>query len=153
VLIGVALTILHVPLALPLAVMVFIAAFIPIVGAVSAGALATAVALVSQGPVTALIVLAVVVLIFELESHVLHPLIMSRAVSLHPLAVLLALTAGTILGGIIGAILAVPAASVAWAAVKAWQGEPVATNENPHRGIKPWRKKPKAVAASESTEG
>lgn len=120
-LIGIGLAILGVPLALPLAVIVFIAAFIPIVGATAAGTLATAVALVSQGPLVAIIVVAIVVGVNQLESHLLQPFIMGRAVSLHPLAVLLALVAGTILGGIVGAILAVPFASVTWAAIKAWR--------------------------------
>lgn len=121
VLIGTALAIMHVPLALPLATIIFISAFIPILGATVAGALATAVALVSQGPIVAIVVLGIVVLINQLESHLLHPFITGRAVSLHPLVVLLALVAGTILGGIIGAILAVPFASVVWASIKAWR--------------------------------
>lgn len=125
VVVGVALTILHVPLALALAVLVFITAFIPIIGAPLAGALAAAVALVFNGPVVALIVIGVIIAVHLLEGNLFHPVIMGHAVSLHPLVILLALTAGTILGGIVGAILAVPAASVVWAAIKAWNNETV----------------------------
>jgi predicted PurR-regulated permease PerM len=120
VIIGLALFIMHVPLALPLAVLVFITAFIPIIGAPIAGALAAGVALVFNGPVVAVIVIAVIVAVHLTESHLLQPFIMGHSVSLHPLAILLGLTAGTILGGIVGAILAVPATSVIWAAMKAW---------------------------------
>lgn len=121
--IGAGLLILQVPLAIPLAVFVFVTAFIPVVGATLAGILAALVALVFNGPVVALIVVGIVVLVNQLEGNLLQPLIMGRALSLHPLVILLALTAGTILGGIVGAILSVPAASVVWTAIKAWQGD------------------------------
>ncbi|MBC7290722.1 MAG: AI-2E family transporter, partial [Actinotalea sp.] len=118
--IGLALVVLGVPLALPLAVLVFIGAFIPILGATLAGTFATLVALVSDGPVTALIVLAVVIGVNQLEGNFLEPVVLGRTLHLHPLAVLLALTAGTILSGIVGALLAVPLAAVAWTVVSAW---------------------------------
>ncbi|WP_298454995.1 AI-2E family transporter [uncultured Cellulomonas sp.] len=118
--IGLALVILGVPLALPLATVVFLGAFIPLVGATVAGILAGLVALVSNGPTTALIVLAVVVAVNQLEGDLLQPVVMGKALSLHPLAILLALTAGTILSGIIGALLAVPIAAVAWTVIKEW---------------------------------
>ena len=121
IIIGGALAILRVPLALPLAVVVFIGAFIPLVGATVAGILAALIALVSNGPVTALIVVAVVVAVNQIEGDVLAPIVLGRSLRLHPLAILLALAAGTILAGIIGAILAVPFAAVAWAAVKTWR--------------------------------
>ena len=76
-----------------------------------------------NGPVAALFVVGIVILVNQLEGNLLQPLIMGRALSLHPLVILLALTAGTILGGIVGAILSVPAASVVWTAVKAWSGD------------------------------
>ena len=104
--------ILRVPLALPLAVVVFIGAFIPLVGATVAGILAALIALVSNGLVTALIVVAVVVAVNQIEGDVLAPIVLGRSLRLHPLAILLALTAGTILAGIVGAILAVPIAAV-----------------------------------------
>jgi predicted PurR-regulated permease PerM len=118
--IGLALVILGVPLALPLAAIVFIGAFIPLVGATLAGVLAALVALVANGPVTALIVIIVVVVVNQLEGNFLQPVVMGRTLSVHALVILLALTAGTILAGIIGAILSVPLAAVSWAAIKAW---------------------------------
>lgn len=121
--IGLALIILGVPLALPLAAIVFIGAFIPLVGATLAGALATVIALVTNGPVTALIVLGVVVLVNQLEGNFLQPVVMGHTLSVHPLVILVALTAGTVLAGIIGAILAVPLTAVAWAGIKAWNAE------------------------------
>jgi predicted PurR-regulated permease PerM len=119
--IGGALAILRVQLALPLAVVVFIGAFVPLVGATVAGIPAALIALVSNGLVTALIVVAVVVAVNQIEGDVLAPIVLGRSLRLHPLAILLALTAGTILAGIVGAILAVPFAAVAWATVKTWR--------------------------------
>ncbi len=121
VLIGIALAILGVPLALPLAVLVFLGAFVPLLGATVAGALAALVALVSNGPVTALIVLAVVVAVNQIEGDVLAPIVLGRSVSLHPLAILLALSAGTVVAGIVGAILSVPLAAVGWTVIKTWR--------------------------------
>ncbi len=121
--IGLALFILQGPLALPLAVLIFIGGFVPIVGATVAGVLAALVALVANGPVAALVVIGVVVLVNQLEGNFLQPVVMGRSVSLHSLVILLALTAGTILGGIVGAILAVPVAAVAWAVIQVWTGD------------------------------
>jgi predicted PurR-regulated permease PerM len=119
--IGVALAILGVPLALPLAVVVFLGAFIPLLGATVAGALAALVALVANGPVVALIVLGVVIAVNQLEGDVLAPIVLGRALALHPLAILLALTAGTIVAGVVGALLSVPLVAVAWTAVVSWR--------------------------------
>lgn len=119
--IGAGLLILRVPLAIPLTVLVFVTAFIPVVGATVAGVVAALVALVTGGPVTALIVVGIVILVNQLEGNLLQPVIMGRSLDLHPLAILLALTAGTVLGGVIGAVLAVPAASVLWTAIKSWK--------------------------------
>ena len=124
VVIGGALAILRVPLALPLAVVVFIGAFVPIVGATVAGVLAALIALVSNGPVSALIVIGVVIAVNQLEGDLLAPVVLGRSLRLHPLAVLLALSAGTIVAGIIGAILAVPFAALAWAIVTTWRATP-----------------------------
>ncbi|GAA2234799.1 AI-2E family transporter [Herbiconiux moechotypicola] len=118
--IGIGLAILQVPLALPLAVIVFIGAFIPIVGATVAGILAALVALVANGPVVALIVVAIVIAVNQLEGNFLQPVVQAKSLKLHPLVILVALTAGTILGGIIGAVISVPIAAVAWAILKAW---------------------------------
>lgn len=127
VLIGAALWILQVPLALPLAMIVFVGAFIPIVGATVAGVVAALVALVTNDLTTALIVGAVVVAVNQLEGNLLAPVVLGRSLRLHALVILLALTAGTILGGIIGTFLAVPLAAVAWAIIKAWNESDDAT--------------------------
>lgn len=120
--IGVALWIIGVPLALPLAVVVFITAFIPLVGATAAGILAALVALVAVGPFQALLVVIVVVVVNQLEGNFLQPVVMARSLNLHALVVLVGLTAGTILAGIIGAVLSVPIAAVAWGIVSVWNG-------------------------------
>ncbi|MBC7442702.1 MAG: AI-2E family transporter [Ramlibacter sp.] len=122
VLIGAGLAILQVPLALPLAVIVFLTAFIPLIGATIAGILAALVALVANGPIVALIVVAIVVVVNQLEGDLLNPVVMAGALKLHPLVILIALTAGTILGGIAGAVLAVPLVAVGWAVIKVWDG-------------------------------
>jgi putative heme transporter len=106
--VGTGLAIMHVPLALPLASLVFLGAFIPLVGAVIAGFLAVVVALLAKGIVYALLTLGLLVVINQLESHLLQPLVMGRAVSIHPLAVVLAISTGGVLAGIVGALLAVP---------------------------------------------
>jgi predicted PurR-regulated permease PerM len=116
--IGLALWILQVEFALPLAALVFLGAFIPIVGATLSGAVAVAVALVTRGPVIALIVLAAVIAIQQLEGHVLQPFIMGRAVAIHPLAVIIAIATGVILAGIIGALVAVPIVAVLNTAIR-----------------------------------
>ena len=131
--IGVALAILQVPLALPLAVIVFLTAFIPIVGATAAGILAALVALVANGPLAALIVIIVVIAVNQLEGNFLQPVVMARSLKLHPLIVLIALTIGTVLAGIVGAVLAVPIAAVAWGIVSVWNG--------PDRPAEPARQK------------
>jgi putative heme transporter len=110
--IGLALVILRVPFAFPLAALVFLGAFIPIVGATVSGAVAVLVALVDQGLVVALILLGAVIAVQQLEGHVLQPLIMGRAVAIHPLAVIVAIAAGIVLAGIIGALVAVPIVAV-----------------------------------------
>jgi predicted PurR-regulated permease PerM len=106
--IGTGLAIMGIPLALPLASLVFLGAFIPLVGAVIAGFLAVVVALIAKGWIFALITLGLVIAVQQLEGHVLQPLVMGRAVSVHPLAVVLAIAGGAVLAGIVGALLAVP---------------------------------------------
>jgi predicted PurR-regulated permease PerM len=110
--IGIGAAILQVPLALPLAILVFLGSFVPIVGAVLTGTVAVLVALVAQGPVVALIMLGVVLLVQQIEGHVLQPFLMGHAVSLHPVAVLLAVAAGSFVAGILGALFAVPIVAV-----------------------------------------
>ncbi|HYO03337.1 MAG TPA: AI-2E family transporter [Mycobacterium sp.] len=107
--IGSGLAIMGIPLALPLASLIFLGAFIPVVGALITGFLAVIVALLAKGLIYALITLGLIVAVMQLEAHVLQPLVMGRAVSIHPLAVVLGLSAGVVLAGVIGALLAVPA--------------------------------------------
>ncbi|HEX2356323.1 MAG TPA: AI-2E family transporter [Micromonosporaceae bacterium] len=110
--IGLALLLLGVPLALPLALVTFVGAFVPIIGATVTGSAAVLVALAANGPVTALLTLAAVIAVEQLESNLLQPLIMKRQVRLHPAVVLVVVTAGTLAWGIAGAFLAVPIAAV-----------------------------------------
>lgn len=130
--IGVVLFVLGVPLALPLAVIVFLSSFVPIVGATLSGAFAVLVTLVTNGPQDALIVAAAVVLVQQLDGNVLQPLIVGQAVSLHPLVVLTALTAGSVLAGVIGAVLAVPLVAVAWTMATAWRTTPATHTDQDH---------------------
>jgi len=129
--VAVALLILGVPLAVPLAVFVFIGGFIPIIGATAAGSLAVLVALVSNGPVPAVVVLAVLVGANQLEHHVLQPLLMGKVLNIHGLVILLSLAAGTMLAGVIGALLAVPLAAVGWTIIKVWTGRDAADQPAP----------------------
>ncbi|MCU1481412.1 MAG: family transporter [Subtercola sp.] len=127
--IGLGAFILQVPLAIPIAVLVFLGSFIPVVGAVLTGALAVFVALIYNGPVVALIMLGVVLLVQQIEGHVLQPLVMGTAVRVHPLAVVLAVAGGSIIAGIPGAFFAVPIVAVlnvmiTYVASGAWRGRP-----------------------------
>jgi len=106
------LLILSVPLALPLGVLVFFGAFVPLVGAFVSGALAVLVAFVTQGPIVALLVLVGIIAVQQIEAHLFAPLVMGRMVKLHPLAIVLAISAGAVVFGIIGAIVAVPLVAV-----------------------------------------
>lgn len=133
--IGIGLFVLDIPLALPLAALVFLGAFIPVVGATISGAVAVLVALVSDGPIKALILLGIVIAVQQLEGHVLQPLIMGRAVALHPLAVILAIAAGIVVAGIVGGLVAVPLLAVVNTAVRYLNehpaGEPTPTRTPP----------------------
>jgi predicted PurR-regulated permease PerM len=128
--IGVGAAIIGVPLALPLGVLVFIGSFIPIVGALVTGAVAVLLALVANGWVNALIMLGIVLLVQQLESHILQPLVMGKAVALHPVAVILSVAAGSYLAGIPGALFSVPILAVAnsairYIAARTWEHEQV----------------------------
>ncbi|MFD0491909.1 AI-2E family transporter [Saccharopolyspora spinosporotrichia] len=107
-----------VPLAVPLAALVFLGGFVPIVGAVASGAVAVLVALVTNGWIAALIVLGVVLAVQQIEGNVLQPLLLGRAVQLHALAVVLAISVGVVISGIIGALLAVPLVAVLNSAIR-----------------------------------
>ena len=100
--------ILGVPLTFAIGVLVFLGAFIPIIGALIAGSVAVLVALVAQGPWVALFMLAAVVIVQQTESHVLQPFLMGKFVRLHPLAIIIAIAAGVVVAGVVGALIAVP---------------------------------------------
>lgn len=112
---AIALWILQVPLALPLGLLVFIGTFIPLIGSPVAMAIATVVALAARGPIIALVSMGLIILIGQLEGNVLQPLVMGKQVSLHPVVVAVVVAAGTILAGVVGAIVAVPIVAVIWA--------------------------------------
>jgi predicted PurR-regulated permease PerM len=127
--IGLGAVIIGVPMAIPIAILVLLGSFIPIVGAVVTGAVAVVIALLFLGPVPALFMLAVVLFVQEVEGHVLQPLIMGTAVKVHPLAVVLAVATGSLLAGIPGALFAVPIAAVlnvmvGYISSGAWRGVP-----------------------------
>ena len=139
-LVCVALLILRVPLALPLALLTFFATFIPLIGAPIALFVATLVALAARGPLVALLVLALIVIIGQIEGHLLQPLVMSRAVNIHPLAVALSVACGTVLYGVIGAVVAVPLVAVTWTVWTALRARPPRDDERPElpaQGLQP----------------
>lgn len=113
ILIGIALLLVGVPLVIPLMVLQFFGGFFPIVGAIAAGTVAALVALVTKGAVAALIIAGAILVIQQVEGDVLQPVVMGRAVKLHPVVILLALAAGAVLGGVVGAFLGVPVAAIA----------------------------------------
>ncbi|HEX2058152.1 MAG TPA: AI-2E family transporter [Actinomycetota bacterium] len=128
--IGGTMLVLGVPLVAPIAVITFFAAFFPLVGAVVAGVIAALVALVTTGFVPALILAAATIVVQQVEGDVVQPIVLGRAVRLHPLVILLSLTAGGIVAGIAGAFLAVPVAAVAAVAVAHLRGrEPVTVDD------------------------
>jgi predicted PurR-regulated permease PerM len=110
--IGAGLLIVGVPVALPLIVLTFVAAFFPIVGAFTAGAAAVLVALVANGLPAALVILAIIIAVQQLEGNVFYPVVVGRRLKLHPVGILIALTAGGVLAGVAGAFLAIPTAAV-----------------------------------------
>jgi predicted PurR-regulated permease PerM len=107
---GIALgaAIIGVPFVLAIGVLVFLGAFVPLIGATVAGTVAVLVALVDQGPITALVMLAIIIGVQQLEAHVLQPFLLGRWVSVHPLAVIIAIAVGVIIAGVAGALVAVP---------------------------------------------
>ncbi len=132
VVIGVALVLLGTPLAGPLAVLVFFGSFVPLAGAVVAGGLAVVATLGTGGWVPALILAGVILGENQLEAHVLQPLIMGHSVRLHPLAIGLTVTAGTLVGGVIGAVVAVPVAAIVYRALPVLTGR-----EEPQTAVSP----------------
>lgn len=151
ILIGIALAILGVPLALPLAVIVFLGGFVPIIGATVAGALAVLVALVTQGPLIAVVALAAVLVVNQLESHLLQPIVMGRTLSLHALVILLALAAGSLVSGVAGAVLAVPLSAMGWSVIQVWTDRYQA-GDDPVLGQDPLSPKNSASAKASDTQ-
>ena len=132
--IGLGAAILGVPLAIPLGVLVFLGSFIPVIGALFSGAVAVLLALVALGPVQALIMLGIVLLVQQVESHILQPLIMGKAVSLHPLAVIFSVAGGSMIFGAVGALFAVPTLAVVnsvvrYLADRGWEHDPSLRDE------------------------
>ncbi|WP_371784393.1 AI-2E family transporter [Streptosporangium subroseum] len=121
---GIVLAAMGVPLWAPLAVLIFMASFIPIVGIIIAGSVATLVTLGAKGPIYALIFIGILLVEQQLENHVLQPLIVGRAVRFHPLAIILVLAVGGILAGIAGAVVAVPVAAVFYRALPELRSDP-----------------------------
>jgi predicted PurR-regulated permease PerM len=148
--IGLGLYLLKVPLWLPLTTLIFLGAFIPIIGATISGVVAVIVALVGapNGLVTALIVLGIVLAVQQLESNLLQPFLMSRAVKLHPLAIVLAVTAGGFVWGIIGALVAVPLLAIVNGTVRALNRYQEARREAQARGLNHEEATAEAVRAS-----
>ncbi|MEU4214142.1 AI-2E family transporter [Actinoplanes sp. NPDC026623] len=123
--IGAVLFVLRVPLALSLTVLTFVSAFVPIVGATVAGAAAALVTLVTNGAGDAVVVVIAVVVVQQLEGNLLQPLVMRRAIRIHPVITLLAVTAGTLLAGVAGALIAVPLCAVVYHAVLGYREDQV----------------------------
>jgi predicted PurR-regulated permease PerM len=112
---GIFLTVVGVPLALPLSVVVFLGAFVPMIGPVAAIVVSVLVALAAKGPVLALVVLIGMVVVAQIDANVLQPLITGKQVSLHPVVMALVVAGGSVLGGLLGAVVAVPLTAVTWA--------------------------------------
>lgn len=125
------LLVLRVPLAAALGVLIFLGSFIPLVGLTVTGALCCAVALLEHGLTSAIVVAIAIVVLVQIEGHVLQPVIMSRSVELHPLAIALAVITGTLLAGIAGALLAVPFVAFVNSTVHALRGTPATVPKEP----------------------
>ena len=146
--IGAALLLLGVPLWLSLTLLVFLGAFVPIVGATLTGVVAVLVTLVTEDVSDAVVVLVVVLVVQQLEGNVLQPLIMGRAVRLHPVVILLAVTAATLLFGVAGAVVAVPVVAVAYQVAEYLRTARTAVVEDP--AGPPPATAPSPVAAAEA---
>lgn len=158
--IGLGAAILGVPLAIPLGVLVFLGSFIPVIGALFSGAVAVLLALVALGPVQALIMLGIVLLVQQVESHILQPLIMGKAVSLHPLAVIFSVAGGSMIFGAVGALFAVPTLAVVnsvvrYLANRGWEHDPSLRDEEflfPHEVARREHAEEKAQERQESVK-
>lgn len=158
--IGLGAAILGVPLAIPLGVLVFLGSFIPVIGALFSGAVAVLLALVALGPVQTLIMLGIVLLVQQVESHILQPLIMGKAVSLHPLAVIFSVAGGSMIFGAVGALFAVPTLAVVnsvvrYLADRGWEHDPSLRDEEflfPHEVARREHAEEKAQERQESVK-
>ena len=158
--IGLGAAILGVPLAIPLGVLVFLGSFIPVIGALFSGAVAVLLALVALGPVQALIMLGIVLLVQQVESNILQPLIMGKAVSLHPLAVIFSVAGGSMIFGAVGALFAVPTLAVVnsvvrYLANRGWEHDPSLRDEEflfPHEVARREQAEEKAQERQESVK-
>jgi predicted PurR-regulated permease PerM len=112
ILIGLALWVIGVPLVLPLALLTFVGGFFPVIGAFAAGSAAALIALVANGPLDALLVVAATFVVQQIEGNLLQPIIVGRAVRIHPVAVILAVASGAVIWGVAGAVIAVPLVAV-----------------------------------------
>jgi predicted PurR-regulated permease PerM len=148
IMVGIALKLLHVPLVLPLVLLEFFASFIPLVGSPIAMAVATVVALASQGVTTAVIVLVLIVVFGQIEGHILQPLVMGWSVALHPVVVAVSVIAGTLSAGLLGAVVAVPLVSIAWAVIR----ELRAAGAEGETGMGPGADEPAADADADSAD-
>ncbi|GAB2565644.1 AI-2E family transporter [Leucobacter ruminantium] len=158
--IGLGAALLGVPLPIPIAVLVFLGSFIPFLGAISTGALAVFIALVYNGPVNAAVMLGVVILVNQIEGHVLQPLVMGSAVRVHPLGVVLAVSTGALLAGVPGALFAVPVAAAANSIVntlvgRRWDGgtDPVADYHRREKTHQKAKHRARALARLRRKEG
>lgn len=131
---GITLWVVGVPLVAPLALLIFVGSFIPLIGVTVFGGLAVLVTLVSNGWLDAVIVLVVLIVEQQIEGHALQPLIVGRYVRLHPMVIALTLTAGAVLAGLAGAIFAVPLVAAVNAAIKSWRHELPVPDPIPDRG-------------------
>jgi predicted PurR-regulated permease PerM len=125
------LFILRVPLAAALGVLIFLGSFVPLIGLTVTGALCVAVALLEHGVTAAIVVAVAIIVLVQLEAHLLQPLIMSRSVEVHPLGIALAVLTGTLLAGIVGALLAVPLVAFLNSTIRALRDEPVRADDFP----------------------
>ncbi|MBO0713246.1 MAG: AI-2E family transporter [Acidimicrobiales bacterium] len=148
-LLSIALLAMGVPLVPTLALLTFVGAFVPLVGAILAGVVAALVTLVNNGLVAAIIVIGVTIVIHTLEGYLVGPQVLGRAVRLHPVAILLSLTVGTIVAGVIGTFLAVPVLSVAIAVYHHYRSR-VRTTEVPAQAMRPGEEAVPATAAGEA---
>jgi len=135
--VGIALTILGVPLVIPLAILMFLGAFFPLVGAIISGAVIALVVLATNGFTDALIIVGVVVVVQQLEGDLVAPIVLGRAVALHPLLILFGITAGFVIGGVVGAFLTIPLIAIAAEVTRILEPDLLRTATQADQGAQP----------------